>query len=344
MKEIEKVEFSSPEIICIGEALIDRLGPLGGDPAKDKPVQDCLGGAPANVACALAKLGGAVAFVGRLGDDSIGKSFRDLMSVRGVNLCGLQIDHDRPSRIVLVRRDLNGERSFQGFFGDQGGGFSDQAIALSQLTSAWPLLIQNARWLLSGSIPLASKASAEALLWSFEEAQKLGVRIALDINWRPTFWDSTFLPDSAPDRIAVQKISELIDKASLIKLAREEAIFFFNCDDPAVISKSLHSGPDVVITDGSKPVRWFIADLAGELAVLAPSAVIDTTGAGDAFMAGLLYQLMRVSSSLLDDSKIREIVTFAAGCGALVCGGAGAITPQPSNEEVLAFLSAHAGR
>ena len=58
-------------VVCLGEALIDRLGPLGGDPAVDRPVDDRLGGAPANVACGLARLGTPVAFAGRLGQDAI---------------------------------------------------------------------------------------------------------------------------------------------------------------------------------------------------------------------------------------------------------------------------------
>ncbi|MED5164654.1 MAG: carbohydrate kinase, partial [Cyanobacteriota bacterium] len=45
------VHSNEPEVICLGEALVDRLGPLGGDPAVDQPVENCLGGAPANVAC-----------------------------------------------------------------------------------------------------------------------------------------------------------------------------------------------------------------------------------------------------------------------------------------------------
>ena len=66
------------QILCLGEALIDRLGPLGGDPACDPPVDDRLGGAPANVACGLARLGTAVSFVGRVGVDAIGAQFQHL--------------------------------------------------------------------------------------------------------------------------------------------------------------------------------------------------------------------------------------------------------------------------
>ena len=75
----------SPAVICLGEALVDRLGPPGGDPAVDRPVEDCLGGAPANVSCGLARLGTPVEFVGRLGSDAIGEAFQRLFDQRGIH-------------------------------------------------------------------------------------------------------------------------------------------------------------------------------------------------------------------------------------------------------------------
>ena len=131
-------------VICLGEALIDRLGPLGGDPACDQPVDDRLGGAPANVACGLARLGTAVSFVGRVGSDAIGGEFQRLFVQRGVDTSTLQLDRSRPTRIVLVRRSGDGERQFQGFAGDQADGFADQALQPVALPSA-------ARWLLAVS-------------------------------------------------------------------------------------------------------------------------------------------------------------------------------------------------
>ena len=106
-----------PVVVCLGEALIDRLGPLGGDPAVDRPVDDRLGGAPANVACGLARLGTPVAFAGRLGQDATGEAFVRLFAERGVQTALLQRDVERPSRIVLVRRSRDGERQFQALLG-----------------------------------------------------------------------------------------------------------------------------------------------------------------------------------------------------------------------------------
>ena len=311
----------APVVVCLGEALIDRLSPPGGDPAVDQPVDDRLGGAPANVACGLARLGTPVAFAGRLGQDAIGAAFSRLFVERGVNTTLLQRDAERPSRIVLVRRSLEGERQFQGFAGDDGAGFADQALELAVLPQA--------RWLLIGTLPLATPTSAEALLSAMRQARSQGTAVALDVNWRPTFWDPVADPDAGPDPKALAAIQPLLQQAALIKLAREEALWFFNTDDPGAIQQALPQRPDVVVTDGAAPVRWQLADASGQQAAFKPPTVVDTTGAGDAFTAGLLHRW---------SAAPQERIRFAAACGALVCGGAGAIDPQPTQAQAEAFL------
>jgi fructokinase len=310
-----------PFVVCLGEALIDRLGPPGGDPAVDLPVDDRLGGAPANVACGLARLGTPVAFAGRLGQDAIGEAFSSLFAERGVDTMLLQKDANRPSRIVLVRRGRDGERQFQGFDGDQGAGFADQALEQAALPQA--------RWLLIGTLPLAAPASASALLSAVRQARSQGTAIALDVNWRPTFWDATADPTAGPSAAAKAVIQPLLDQTALIKLAREEALWFFNTDDPGAIRQALPQRPDVVVTDGPAPVRWQLADDSGQQVAFQPPSVVDTTGAGDAFTAGLLHRWAAAP---------QERIRFAAACGALVCGGAGGIDPQPTQAQVEAFL------
>jgi len=310
-----------PVVVCLGEALIDRLGPPGGDPGVDRPVDDRLGGAPANVACGLARLGTPVAFAGRLGQDAIGEAFSSLFAERGLETALLQRDAERPSRIVLVRRSLDGERQFQGFAGDEGAGFADQALE--------PAALPQARWLLIGTLPLAAPNSASALLSAVRQAQSQGTAIALDVNWRPTFWDATADPGAGPTAAAKQAIQPLLNQAALIKLAREEALWFFQSDDPGVIQQALPQRPDVVVTDGAAPVQWQLADESGRQPAFQPPTVVDTTGAGDAFTAGLLHRWAAAP---------QERIRFAAACGALVCGGAGGIDPQPTQAQVEAFL------
>ena len=322
----------APRVLCLGEALVDRLGPLGGDPstASAADCDDRLGGAPANVACALARLGTPVGLIGRLGEDAIGAAFRDLFRQRDVAVQALQRDASHPSRVVLVRRHANGERVFQGFAGDQALGFADQMLDRAELEAVWPGLAEQARWLLVGTIPLASMASADCLQWVLAQAKAAGLALAVDVNWRPTFWNPEADPAAGPTADAQALIQPLLEQASLLKLAREEALWFFGSDDPAIIAAGLPQQPDVVVTDGAEPVRWFIAKEAGSMPVFPPAQVIDTTGAGDAFTAGLLHCW---------DRPVMERLRFASACGALVCGGAGAIDPQPQEQDVLAFLN-----
>ena len=312
---------SAASVICLGEALVDRLGPPGGDPAVDQPVDDRLGGAPANAACALSRLGTPVVFAGRVGSDAIGASFVDLFAWRGLDASLLQRDAVRPSRIVMVRRSLAGERQFQGFAGDEGAGFADQALE--------PAALPQARWLLIGTLPLAAPTSASALLSAVRQARSQGTAIALDVNWRPTFWDVTADPEAGPSAAAKTAIQPLLDQAALIKLAREEALWFFNTDDPSTIQQALPQRPDVVVTDGAEPVRWQLGADSGQQAAFQPPTVVDTTGAGDAFTAGLLHRWTAAP---------QERIRFAAACGALVCAGAGGIDPQPTQAQVEAFL------
>ena len=132
-----------------------------------------------------------------------GNNFKDLFIQRGINIAGLQQDNLRPTRIVLVRRDAGGERYFEGFEGDKGLGFADQAISREQIIKDWPLIIDNAKWLVVGTIPLASEISSSAFFWCIENALHAGIKIALDLNWRPTFWRnkvSTFLEPSTKEK------------------------------------------------------------------------------------------------------------------------------------------------
>ena len=122
-----------------------------------------------------------------------------------------------------------------------------------------------------------------------------------------------------------------MNQASLLKLAREEALWFFQTDDPVAISADLPQQPDVVVTDGPAPLRWCVEADSGVLEVVSPPRLVDTTGAGDAFTAGLLHAWSQPVAARL---------RFAAACGALVCGGAGAIDPQPTQREVESFLGA----
>jgi fructokinase len=311
------------EVLCVGEALVDRLEP---------PEGDRLGGAPANVACALARLGTPSAFLGRLGRDPIGEALAALMHSRGVDGSAIQWDAQRPSRIVLVRRDPTGERCFAGFAGDRGLGFADQALDPAELDAGLHRLLKPG-WLISGTIPLASPQACRALQGLVPRALAAGLRLGVDVNWRPTFWDPSLSPDAPPSAQALARIRPLIAQAHLLKCTAEEAQWLFNSTDPVAIAAALPHHPDVLITGGNGPIRWSAVGRRGERQAFQIRAV-DTTGAGDAFLAGWLHTLCRHPGW-----TVEQRIAFASACGAIVCGGAGAIDPQPTEPQVLAFLA-----
>jgi len=327
------------QVLCFGEALVDRLGPQA----------DYLGGAPANGACALARLGTPVAWLGRLGHDAIGQRFAELFAARGVNTAGLQWDRERPSRVVLVQRDATGERAFAGFAGDRGLGFADQSVDRRTLAAVVDPAFAAAQWLLVGTLALASPASSEALNWLLEWAHAAGVALAVDVNWRPTFWDPASPPESGPPPAATARIRPLLEQAALIKCAAEEAQWLFGSQDPCLISVALSQQPSVVVSDGANPLRWCWGGQAGSIEAFAVP-VLDTTGAGDAFTAGLLHRLCAQPELLQSDLigagsavVVREMMRFASACGALVCEAEGAIDPQPTEAAVAAFLNSRLG-
>jgi fructokinase len=307
----------------------------GAGPSRDGPCDDRLGGAPANVACALARLGTASAFLGRLGCDAIGAAFRDVFAARGVDTSALQWDERRPSRIVLVRRDASGERQFGGFAGAGWDGFADQALDATVLSAALGPLLAAARWLLVGTIPLASPAAASALMLACRQAAAVGVPLALDVNWRPTFWDPEADPASGPTPAQLVVMRPLLEQVALLKCAREEAEWLFGTADPRAVSAALLQRPAVLVSDGAAPLRWWLGGVAGELPAFTVP-LVDSTGAGDALMAGVLHGLVAHPHW-----PVTRLMGFATACGALVCQGTGAIDPQPAAEQVVAFLAQH---
>jgi len=323
------------KVICIGEALIDRI--------RNKSNQgftDFLGGAPANVACALRKLKIDSIFIGRLGSDDYGKKFIIKFNELDVNLDFLQLDNESSTRVVNVDRDQFGDRFFSGFEESSHSCFADEVLS-KKLIEKEILNLEKTfletKYLVTGTILLSSPMSAETIFFLFEQAKKLEVKVVIDLNWREVFWDySSFSSKISKDQ-RVNLIKNFLNHAHVLKLAKEEATLFFEYENPSLISQQLLKQPDVIITDGKNPISWYINGLQGITETPTSQNIVDTTVAGDAFLAGLISKLIS-SGYPKNDLEIEDCIKFACFCGFLTCLGEGAIEQQPSYEKVNKFL------
>ena len=114
-------------------------------------------------------------------------------------------------------------------------------------------------------------------------------------------------------------------------------MFFGNEKNPLLISQQLSKRPDVIITDGKNPVAWYINGLQGSTEIPDSEKIVDTTGAGDAFLAGLISKLIS-SGYPSNELQIQDCIKFAIVSGLLTCLGEGAIEQQPDYEKVSKFL------
>ena len=323
------------KVVCIGEALIDRIRNK-----SNLGFTDFLGGAPANVACALRKLKIDSAFIGRLGSDDYGKKFLAQFHELEVNLDFLQLDNQFPTRVVNVDRDKFGDRFFSGFEANYNSCFADEVLSKKIIKKEILNLqkfFQETKYLVTGTNVLTSPKSTETIFFLLEQANKFEVKIIIDLNWREVFWDYSSFASGISKKTRVHLIKNFLNHTHVLKLAREEAALFFHHENPKLISQELLKRPDVIITDGEKPVEWYINGLQGKTEIPAIKTIVDTTGAGDAFLAGLISKLISYRNPSTE-LEIKDCVKFATICGLMTCLGEGAIEQQPSYEKVNKFL------
>jgi fructokinase len=321
-----------PQILCIGELLFDYLADQPGLPLDAVKTWTAYpGGAPANVACAMAHLGTPAAYLGCLGQDPDGDALAEVLSTLGVNLEGLQRHPKAPTRKVYVTRTLEGDRHFAGFGTTDTTAFADAQLQASALPEE---LFKTAQFLVLGTLALAYPSSREAIYRALELAKIYGLSRLVDLNWRPVFW-----PNPAE---ATPLIHGVLAQADFIKLAQEEAELFFGSTDPQAVTERYPHVQGVFVTAGEHGCHYWLGGTVGYSPAF-PVKVVDTTGAGDSFTAGLLHQLCQ-QPDLKDPQTVKNIVRYANAVGALTTIQAGAIAAQPTVAQVETFLASTSER
>ena len=318
-------------VICLGEILFDYLADqLGESLSQIQSWTTYPGGAPANVACALSKLGTNTASIGCIAQDVLGDALCQLLKDQQINLQGLQRTDQFPTRQVYVLRSDSGDRSFAAFSDKSPEAFADALLSSKLLPEK---LFLEAEYLVIGTLSLAYLDSRQAVFRALELAEKYHLKVILDINHRPFFWK-----DETQAKPLIQKLWGYVD---FLKLAKEEALWLFDTSEAALISNRLDSLEGVLVTDGENEVNYCISSQIGRIKPF-PVTVKDTTGAGDAFLAGFIHQLCRRKLSELNDPQVaKAIVYYACAVGSFTTQSEGAIRFQPTKEELFTFLKTH---
>jgi len=315
--------------ITIGELLIDFVSTT-----VDLPLEECPafhkapGGAPANVAVGLAKLGVEAGFIGKVGDDPFGRFLKRTLEEHGVDTSNLLLDKGVRTTLAFVANRSDGRKEIA-FYRHPG---ADMMLRPEEID---PEYIASADLLHFGSVSLSRSPSREATLKAVRIAREKGLFISYDPNLRLNLWEGP--------REAKYWIWEAMPFAHVAKLAEEE--WEFITDTPSLEEGSeriLEAGPKlVVVTRGEKGCYFDNGKARGYVEGFEVD-VVDPLGAGDSFVAAMLYALMERDLmgrlSELGEAELREVMRFANAAGALATLKVGVIPALPTKEEIEEFL------
>ena len=319
------------DFISMGELLIDFVATEDNVPLEQSPgFLKAPGGAPANVAVAVQRLGLPSSFVGKIGDDPFGRFLRQTLDDTGVNTRFLFVDDEARTTVVFVTVWDDGRKDLC-FYRNPG---ADMRLHPDEIDEA---LFNGARAFHYGSIGFINEPYRSAQHKAIAMAREQGLMLTYDPNYRPTLW-----PDEESARRLMQ---DGFRYCHLAKVAEEEwEIACGHTDIDQGIAAILDRGVELlVISRGERGSIAATRDYRIDMpAVDVP--VVETTGAGDGFMAAMITRLLpereRLGSlATVDREYVGDALRYANAVGALTCTKPGAIPALPTTEEVGRFLA-----
>lgn len=312
-------------LLSYGEVLVDFL-----PNRAEGTYKPLAGGAPANVAVAFAKLGGNSYFAGGISCDDFGTMLMTQLQHEGVNTTYVNSVKNANTAIVLVTLDNTGERSFNFYRHNT----ADMYYEKNQIDLIkW----QDINVFHYCSNTLTDEQSHNNTLYALELAKANNVMISFDVNLRQQLWADLSLLST--------RVETCLNESDIVKLSKEEAYYLasIKCVDiSSYVSFILSLGVKlVVITDGANEVQAISLDYSLMIEVPKIKA-LDTTAAGDSFIASFLFSLTQqvntnqkdILNVLQDHAIVNSAVKFASKCGALTCKKMGAFSALPSINEL----------
>lgn len=314
------------KLFSIGEVLIDFIPLQKGVALKDVvSFERAPGGAPANVAAAVAKYGQKAAMISKLGNDAFGDFLVDKLVEAGVETDKVYRTGEANTALAFVSLKEDGERDFS-FYRNPS---ADLLLNEEEIEPAW---FQAGDILHFCSVDLVESPMKQAHKKAIAAVSNAGGLVSFDPNVRLPLWAN---PEDCR-----KAILEFLPTADIVKVSDEELEFITGINDEANAIQSLFVGnvKAVVYTKGAAGADLFLRNERFESSGYTVEPV-DTTGAGDAFIGGFLYQLLELQATPANVMEVlrsnqRQILQFSNASGALTTTGKGAISALPTKGEV----------
>jgi len=311
------------DVVALGELLID-FACLNTDSDGYPTMAAHPGGAPANFLAALTKFGAKTALLGKVGTDAFGKMLTGTLQKAGIETRGLVCADDVFTTLAFVTFDEHGDREFS--FSRKPG--ADTCLNFDELDLS---LIDEAKVFHFGTLSLTDEPARTTTQKAVAYAKKAGKLITYDPNLRKPLWRDL--------EEAKKQLIWGLQQADVVKISDEEVEFLFGLgveEGADYILKNL--GVKLVfVTCGADGCYFKNAVASGKVPSLRDIQVKDTTGAGDIFGGSAVWKLLQygVSPELLNETQLRDVVTFACTSAGLSTTRSGGISSVPEYEEVL---------
>lgn len=314
------------DVVALGELLIDftenGLSDQGNPILEANP-----GGAPCNVLSMLQNLGKKTAFIGKVGDDAFGKMLIQVVKEQGINTDNLIVDKEAGTTLAFVHTAKDGDRSFS-FYRNPG---ADMMLRWNEVEQS---KLSDTEIFHFGTLSMTDEYIADVTMKAVKKAKESGAVISFDPNLRPPLWKD--MED------ARQRMWYGISQCDILKISDDEIAFLsgtenIDCGIECIMQKSQ---PKLICAtmgkNGSK------AYYNGESVFSQPflrNDTIETTGAGDTFMACVLNVVLENGLEQLSHDKLADMLRFANAASSIITTRKGALKVMPAKEEIMQVIN-----
>lgn len=314
------------DVVALGELLIDFTE--NGTSTQGNPVLEANpGGAPCNVLAMLNKLGKKTAFIGKVGNDTLGRQLAEEVQQSGTDTTNLIFDDNVHTTLAFVHTFPDGEREFS-FYRNPG---ADMMLKKEEVMED---IIKEAKILHFGTLSSTHEGVREATRYAIDIAKESGALISFDPNLREPLWDS---PEDAR-----KEIKYGLSKCDILKISDNELEFMTGTNDYSKGIEILREQYDIKIifvTLGKDGSRAYYKDLTAEQPTFSQIKAIEKTGAGDTFEGCALNYLLEHDIDSLTKNDLSDLLVFANAGASLITTRKGALKVMPEKSEIEILVS-----